>query len=76
MDGSAVVGVEDEDGLVKPLAYVKLNGGFSGDDDLTSALIGHCASNMAPYKRPRRIEYVDDLPKTATGKIQRFKLRG
>jgi len=71
----AVVGVADGDGLVKPLAYVKLNEGFSGDDDTAAQLIGHCATNMAAYKRPRRIEFVPELPKTATGKIQRFKLR-
>jgi len=71
----AIVGVEDDDGLVKTLAYVKLHDGFSGDDDTAAQLIGHCATNMAAYKRPRRVEFVDELPKTATGKIQRFKLR-
>jgi 4-hydroxybenzoate-CoA ligase/benzoate-CoA ligase len=72
----AIVGVADDDGLVKPLAYVKLKDGYSGDDDTAAQLIGHCASSMAPYKRPRRVEFVEELPKTATGKIQRFKLRG
>ena len=72
----AVVGVEDEDGLVKPHAYVKLNEGFSSDAGTARNLVDHCVENMAKYKRPRRVEFVDELPKTATGKIQRFKLRG
>ncbi|MHC4954830.1 MAG: benzoate-CoA ligase family protein [Planctomycetota bacterium] len=72
----AVVGAEDDDGLVKPLAFVKLNEGFEARDEMGQALIDHCASNMATYKRPRRVEFVNELPKTATGKIQRFKLRG
>jgi len=70
------VGVEDEDGLVKPLAYVKLNEGVSSGAATARDLIDHCVENMATYKRPRRVEFVDELPKTATGKIQRFKLRG
>ena len=41
----------------------------------TAELIEHCKAAMAEYKRPRWIEYVDELPKTATGKIQRFRLR-
>ncbi len=44
-------------------------------DDLAAALIDYCRTRMAGYKRPRRIEFVAELPKTATGKIQRFKLR-
>ncbi len=71
----AVVGIEDADGLVKPLAYVKLNEGVAGGAETARDLISHCADNMAKYKRPRRVEFVDELPKTATGKIQRFKLR-
>ena len=44
--------------------------------NLAQTLIEHCRNEMAAYKRPRRIEFVNELPKTATGKIQRFKLRG
>ncbi len=45
-------------------------------DQLAQALIEHCQQATAVYKRPRWIEFVDELPKTATGKIQRVKLRG
>lgn len=71
----AVVGHPDGSNLIKPKAFVKLNGGYEGSGSLTEELIEHCKEKMAQYKRPRWIEYVDELPKTATGKIQRFKLR-
>ncbi|MBI3538112.1 MAG: benzoate-CoA ligase family protein [Chloroflexi bacterium] len=71
----AVVGQADDSKLVKPKAYVVLKEGFKGDDALTQQLVAHCKEKMAEYKRPRWIEYVNELPKTATGKIQRFKLR-
>jgi acyl-coenzyme A synthetase/AMP-(fatty) acid ligase len=61
--------------LVKPQAFVVLNEGFDPSDELATALIEHCRTNMAAYKRPRWIEFVEELPKTATGKIQRFRLR-
>jgi len=73
---AAVVGAADEDELVKPFAYVKLNDGHLPSEDLGRELIAYCAEKMAAYKRPRWVEFVEDLPKTATGKIQRFKLRG
>jgi 4-hydroxybenzoate-CoA ligase/benzoate-CoA ligase len=72
----AVVGEEDKDALVKPLAYVKLNENYHASEELARELIEYCANEMAAYKRPRRVEFVEELPKTATGKIQRFKLRG
>jgi acyl-coenzyme A synthetase/AMP-(fatty) acid ligase len=65
----------DQSDLVKPKAYVILKEGYEGSDDLTNELIAHSKEQMASYKRPRWIEFVDELPKTATGKIQRFKLR-
>ncbi len=71
----AVVGVTDDSDLIKPKAYVVLNEGHSPSDDLTTALVAHCVAGMAAYKRPRWIEFVEELPKTATGKIQRFRLR-
>lgn len=71
----AVVGQVDRSDLVKPKAYVILNEGHSGSDDLVNELIEYCKEKMAAYKRPRWIEFVDELPKTATGKIQRYKLR-
>lgn len=71
----AVVGVTDASDLVKPRAYVVLREGYAGDDGLMRRLVEHCVEYMAAYKRPRWIEFVDDLPKTATGKIQRYRLR-
>jgi benzoate-CoA ligase family protein len=71
----AVVGKADRSDLIKPKAFVKLNEGYTASAALTHELIEHCQAKMAAYKRPRWIDYVDELPKTATGKIQRFKLR-
>jgi benzoate-CoA ligase len=72
---AAVVGAEDADGLVKPLAFVVLHRDVARDEELEAALKAHVKDTLAPYKYPRWIEFVDDLPKTATGKIQRFRLR-
>jgi 4-hydroxybenzoate-CoA ligase len=66
----AVVGRPDADGLLKVCAYVVLRG-----DAPPSALDDICAERLARHKRPRWIEPVDELPKTATGKLQRFRLR-
>jgi benzoate-CoA ligase family protein len=71
----AIIGQEDQSDLVKPKAYVVLNTGFEGNDELTTELVEYCKENMAAYKRPRWLEFVEELPKTATGKIQRFRLR-
>ena len=70
----AVVAHEDGEGLVKPKAFVVLNEGFGGDG-LFEVLKEHVKAQAGPWKYPRWIEFVPDLPKTATGKIQRFKLR-
>jgi benzoate-CoA ligase len=72
---AAVVGEEDEQKLVKPKAYVVLKPGQSASDALKGALQQHVKEKLAPYKYPRWIEFLNELPKTATGKIQRFKLR-
>ena len=72
---AAVVGAEDESKLVKPKAYVVLKPGQSASESLKSALQQHVKDKLAPYKYPRWIEFLSELPKTATGKIQRFKLR-
>ena len=72
---AAVVGKEDEDKLVKPIAYIVLKPGYSADAALAEALKAHVKGCLAPYKYPRWFEFVAELPKTATGKIQRFKLR-
>ncbi len=71
----AVVAQEDQSNLIKPKAFVILNQTHTGSDELTTELIAYCTEQIAAYKRPRWIEYVAELPKTATGKIQRFKLR-
>jgi benzoate-CoA ligase len=69
---AAVIGVKDTDELVKPKAYVVLKPGQSASaEDLQK----HVKDSLAPYKYPRWVEFVPELPKTATGKIQRFKLR-
>ena len=72
---AAVVGAEDENKLVKPKAYVVLKPGQSASDSLKGVLQQHVKDKLAPYKYPRWIEFLNELPKTATGKIQRFKLR-
>lgn len=76
---AAVVGRADEDGLIKPEAFVVPNDrSDAGDADvaLGEELREHCRDGLAHYKYPRWFNFVDDLPKTATGKIQRFRLRG
>lgn len=72
---AAVVGKNDQDGLVKPKGFIVLNKNFAGSDELASELINFVKTNLAEYKYPRWIEFLNELPKTATGKIQRFKLR-
>jgi benzoate-CoA ligase family protein len=71
----AVVGSADEKGLVKPKALVVPKPGYAPGEALAAQLVAHCRERMAEYKRPRWIEFVAELPKTATGKIQRFRLR-
>ena len=73
---SAVVGRADEVGLVKPEAFVVLQKGESPSADLTAELQGFVKERIGVYKFPRWIQFVDELPKTATGKTQRYKLRG
>ena len=71
---AAVVG-KLEQGLTRTLAYVVLKSGNAGDDALASALKAFVKDQLAPHKYPREIRFLAELPKTATGKIQRFKLR-
>ena len=68
----AVVGHDDADGLTKPRAFVILK---AGETIAASELQAFVKAKLAPFKYPRWIDFVDDLPRTATGKIQRFKLR-
>ncbi len=71
----AVIGLPDRSNLIKPKAFVVLNEGYTASDALVQQLVEYCKGKIAAYKRPRWIEFVEELPKTATGKIQRFKLR-
>jgi benzoate-CoA ligase len=72
---AAVVGAPDENGLTKPKAFVVAKSGVRADEELVRALEGQVKELLAPFKCPRWYAFLDDLPKTATGKIQRFKLR-
>lgn len=69
---AAVVGVPDSNELDKPVAYVVLAAGAAADE---AELVAWCRDGLAAFKRPRAVVVVDELPKTATGKIQRFRLR-
>ena len=73
---AAVIGHEDDDKLVKPKAFVVVKPGVTADEALAAALKDHVKAKLAVYKYPRWVEFIGELPKTATGKIQRFKLRG
>jgi benzoate-CoA ligase family protein len=73
---AAVVGRPDTDDLIKPEAFVVLNQPEDASTDLADDLLRHCQDGLARYKYPRWFNFVDELPKTATGKIQRFRLRG
>jgi benzoate-CoA ligase family protein len=73
---AAVVAQVDDDQLVKPKAYVVLKQHEHASAKLGAALQAFIKSRLAPYKYPRWIEFVAELPKTSTGKTQRFKLRG
>ncbi len=72
---AAVIPHADDHGNLKPKAYVVLKSGNAGDDEFAEALKAFVKQNLELWKYPRWIEFVDELPKTATGKIQRFKLR-
>ena len=72
---AAVVAWEDADRLVKPKAFVVLRPAHAATDALGAEIQEHVKQQLAPYKYPRRVEFVAELPKTATGKIQRYKLR-
>ena len=72
---SGVVGRADEHGLIKPEAWVVLKNAADANEAMEQELREHCKTGLAPYKYPRWFRFVEDLPKTATGKIQRFMLR-
>jgi 4-hydroxybenzoate-CoA ligase len=72
---AAVIGKQDADGLIKPKAFIVLKNGYAANDTLFENLKVHVKETAGPWKYPRWIELRSDLPRTATGKIQRFKLR-
>ena len=72
---SAVVGLADEEGLIKPKAFVVVKPGVEADETLALALQEHVKRQVVPHKYPRWIAFVAELPKTSSGKIQRFRLR-
>ena len=73
---AAVVGRADADELIKPEAFVVLKEARDASDSLADELLEHCKDGLARYKYPRWVNFVEDLPKTATGKVQRYRLRG
>jgi len=72
---AAVIGKEDGEGLTKPKAFIVLKNGYAADERLFDALRAHVKERAGPWKYPRWIDVRPDLPRTPTGKIQRYKLR-
>jgi acyl-coenzyme A synthetase/AMP-(fatty) acid ligase len=72
---AAVVAEADDKGATIAAAYVALRPGNTGNETLAEAIKEHAAKNLPRYKRPQRVHFMDALPRTATGKVQRFKLR-
>jgi 2-aminobenzoate-CoA ligase len=70
-----VIGLPDEQRGMVVKAFVVLKPGINGDDACVKQLQDHVKATLAPFKYPRQIEFVDKLPRTETGKLQRFKLR-
>jgi benzoate-CoA ligase len=71
----AVIGVTDEQDLVKSKAFIVLRSGFSSSDELAKELQEYVKTTIAPYKYPRMVEFVADLPKNDRGKIDKKKLK-
>lgn len=72
---AAVIGADDDEGLIKPLAFVVTNVGHEGGPKLEAELKDYVKNVLAPYKYPRWIEFVDTLPRGPGGKMLRYKLR-
>ena len=72
---TAVIGDADENGLIKPHAYVVLKDRAKAGPAAETELVAFVKGRLAPFKYPRWIDFLDELPKTASGKIQRFRLR-
>ena len=71
----AVIGKKDESGLTKPKAFIIPKKGFEPSEELAKEIQAYVKKSIAPYKYPRWVDFVKTLPKTSTGKIQRYKLR-
>ncbi len=71
----AVIGAPDTAGLEKPMAFVVLSQGYTPSEDLERELQQFVRDRIAHYKCPRWFRFTDELPRTATGKLQRYKLR-
>lgn len=71
----AVVGLPDAQALIKPKAFIRLREGYEPGTALLRELLQHCGAHLPAYKVPRWVEFVEELPRTATGKKQRYKLR-
>jgi len=72
---AGVIGRPDDDGLTKSHAFVVLKPGSAPSDQLAQEIREFVRKRLAGYKAPRWVDFVPDLPKTATGKVQRFRLR-
>src|SRR5204862_4067239 len=72
---AAVIAFEEETGLHTPKAFVVLRDGNAGNEQLAKELQDFVKQRITRYKYPRRIEFLDELPKTAAGKVLRYKLR-
>ena len=72
---TGLVGAPDAEGLTRTTAFVVLKQGSEASPEMAKQLQAFVKERLSPHKRPHQITFVDDLPKTATGKIQRFRLR-
>jgi benzoate-CoA ligase len=72
---AAVVGTTDDRGLTYTVAYVTLRAGCEESDELATEIRSHVKARLVSHKVPREVRFCGELPKTVTGKIQRFKLR-
>ncbi len=72
---AGVVGVRDSAGLEKAMAYVELRAGHQPSDELAASIITYARGQIAAFKAPRRVAFVEALPRTDTGKIRRAALR-
>lgn len=70
-----VIGAPDEERGMVVKAFVVLKAGYAGDEAMVKALQDHVKAAIAPYKYPRQVAFMSSLPRTETGKLQRFKLR-